>query len=53
MYYFIRTLLNGRNFVSVVSVALGLLLIIWAATDVIMGEPTPVGNCYDPPDGCQ
>lgn len=53
MYNFIRLPLSGRTFVSLVSVALGLLLIIGAATDIIMGDPTPIGNCYDPPNGCQ
>jgi len=53
MQNFIKLSISMRTFVSLISVALGLVLILGIAMDFIIRDPIPVGNCYDPPNGCQ
>ena len=52
MYYLLKPLLQGSVFIAIVAIGFGILAAT-AITLEVYNPPKPVGNCYDPPHGCQ
>ena len=45
-----KSLLQGSVLISVLTIG---SVVFFAAVIVLQSEPTPIGNCYSPTDGCQ
>jgi hypothetical protein len=52
MLSFARTLTRVSSYFGAAILAVGLTLGILTGLDILM-TPKPMGNCYDPPNGCQ